>query len=332
MFFKIPLKLIMSIFVFTQLTPITSFAATSKVVVVRSDRVWNGKRINKTVLKKMLNVGMKTLTKKSDAAAWKELFKGCKKVALKVNTITEETLVSTRKDLAMLVADELIDSRIRAENISIYDRGLKCKKKTDKCIKRTSMKKAGYRLNTSSRGVKVFEARGKGKWIKIGKMKNRFFKVLNNADCHVNMPILKDHHIMGITFALKNHMGSVTNPQLFHNNAGVPAIANLNARPEIKNTLRLVVGDILRAQYHDGPKNNPRYHWKENAIILGTDPVAVDTVALEILKRKRDQMGYEWGEMAYGGQAAKYIQDAGRRKKLGEANYDKIDLDEVYID
>lgn len=301
-----------------------------RVVIVRSSKVWKYGKVDKSILNKMVTVGITKLTGRNSRAAWSSLFRGCRKVALKVNTITQSYEMVTRPELAWLTAGEIIKTGITARNVSIYDRGLKCKGKSNDCVRRTSMKKAGYRLNRGGNKIQVFEARKHGNWQRVGSSKNRFFTVLEQADCLVNMPILKDHHIMGVTFALKNHVGSVSNPELFHKNAGVPQVAYLNGSSVIRKKHRLVVGDVLRAQYNRGPHNHPEFHWNENAIILGVDPVAVDRVALAILVKKREQKGLKFGKMAYGGRAAQYIFDAGK-KGLGVSSLSQIEVIQLTV-
>lgn len=238
----------------------------------------------------------------------------------------------TRPELARFTAEQIAKTGVTRKNISIFDRGLKCKKtSTTNCIERFSMAEAGYRLNKGGRSFQVLEARKPGRWRNLGSVRNRFFKVLEEADCLVNMPILKDHHIMGVTFALKNHLGSVANPELFHQNAGVPRVADLNLHPIIRKAHRLVIGDVLRAQYNKGPHNYPEYHWNENAIIVGVDPVAVDRVALAILVKKREEKDLKFGKMAKGGEAAKYIVDAGNRG-LGVSTLSRIEVIQITLD
>lgn len=309
----------------------SSFAQ-SRVVLVYSNSVWNGNKVDYVILNKMVDEGIKKLTGKTTTdESWSSLFSGCEKNALKVNTITETYELSTRPELAMAVANNLVRIGKKPQNILIYDRGIKCNDNTDNCVKRESMKKVGFNINKSSNGVKIFELSSKGVLREMGKIKNRFFTEVEEADCIANLPNLKDHHIMGITFALKNHIGSVTNPELFHQNAGVPQVADLNNTPIVKEKTKLIIGDLLRCQYNKGPHSYPEFHWNENAIMLSQDPVAADAIAFDILKKKRKEMGLSYGEMAYGGKPGEYIKDAGLRCKLGEWDPAKIEVITVNV-
>jgi uncharacterized protein (DUF362 family) len=302
----------------------------SKVVIIRNQKAWRNGKIDVQVLNEMLHEGMLKLSdKESVEDAWSLYFKAEEKIALKVNTITNDPAVSTHHELTTLVGNGIISTGVKSNDITVFDRGIKCEQATDNICQRKSLEDAGYIKNTSNNGIRIFEAKQHDDWKKMGCIKNRFFKAITDIDGHVNMPILKDHHIMGVTFALKNYLGTLTNPELLHKNAGIPYIADLNAMPEIKDSLRLIIGDMLKCQYNKGPHNNPKYHWNENAIILSADPVAIDAVAFEILKAKRNQYGLEYAKMAFGGEPGKYIIDACRRKNLGEAELEKIDLIEI---
>ena len=302
----------------------------SKVVIVRNKKVWENDKIVIEILSAMLNEGILTFSGKETLEdAWSLYFKQNEKIAVKVNTITNDYAVSTHRELAELVGKGIASVGVENNNISFFDRGIKYDQDTEKYRYRFSLEKAGYVKSQIGNGFKYFEATEYGEWKQIGKIKNRFFDVFTEADGHVNMPILKDHHIMGVTFALKNYMGTLTNPELLHKNAGVPFIADLNAMHEVKGSLRLIIGDMLKCQYKNGPHNDSRYHWNENAIIISTDPVAIDSVAFEILKKKRRQLGIEWSEMAFGGTPGKYIQDAAERKSLGANDLNNIDLVEI---
>jgi hypothetical protein len=59
--------------------------------------------------------------------------------------------------------------------------------------------------------------------------------------------------------------------------------------PPINDKTRLIVVDGLVSQYHRGPGGDPRYQWKFNGIVMGNDPVAVDSVCSQIINQKRSE-------------------------------------------
>jgi hypothetical protein len=66
-----------------------------------------------------------------------------------------------------------------------------------------------------------------------------------------------------------------------------PFIGAILQQPALRDKLRLNVVDALRVVYHDGPVATETNMHGAGSIILGFDPVAVDTVALELLNQIR---------------------------------------------
>ncbi len=130
-------------------------------------------------------------------------------------------------------------------------------------------------------------------------------RLLTQSAHLINVPVLKSHFEAGITFALKNHLGSVgkdikERQKLFHNpideknpmhkimGRGSPIaerIALINTAPDIKNKTRLIVGDAIFGLYTRGPFGEPEFVY--NGLIVGTDPVAVDHQARLIIENER---------------------------------------------
>ena len=119
---------------------------------------------------------------------------------------------------------------------------------------------------------------------------------------------------------MKNHSGSVNNPGALPGNWCDPAIAELNAQPTIRDKTRLVVGAALNVS--PGDWNRPQ---RENAILLSFDPVALDTVARDILVRHRQAAGRDSGILVDG---ARHLRTA-QSLELGATDAHLIDLLEV---
>ena len=105
----------------------------------------------------------------------------------------------------------------------------------------------------------------------------------------INVPVLKNHFEAGVTFALKNHVGSAGKEikyrqKLFHNPIAERNALN-NTAPDIKNKTRLIVGDALFGVYMRGPVGEPEFVY--NGLIVGTDPVATDHQARVIIEDER---------------------------------------------
>jgi uncharacterized protein (DUF362 family) len=139
----------------------------------------------------------------------------------------------------------------------------------------------------------------------------------------INVPMVKDHRIAGITCAMKNHYGSIFVPDDLHKNQCDPYIAELNAAPVVREKTRLILVDGLRALFNGGPRDHEQYRWRLNTIIAGTDPVAIDTLAGKIIDEKRDDK-----DMPPQMPKAHYIQSAAKLG-LGTNDLTQIDLKEI---
>ena len=65
-----------------------------------------------------------------------------------------------------------------------------------------------------------------------GAVQLRIAKILTRECAMViNLPILKDHQMAGVTFSMKNMYGVVDRPNTLHANSCNPGVADLNAFP-----------------------------------------------------------------------------------------------------
>jgi hypothetical protein len=108
------------------------------------------------------------------------------------------------------------------------------------------------------------------------------------------LPALKAHWLTGIGTVLKNYIMFSGKPSYYHdqNNVNLGEVWTL---PDVKGKTRLVLVDALRPLCDKGPQPDPRYQWDYRGLIAGTDPVAVETVALRIIMEKRRALrGEPW--------------------------------------
>jgi hypothetical protein len=61
--------------------------------------------------------------------------------------------------------------------------------------------------------------------------------------------------------------------------------------PAIRTKMRLTICDATTACFEGGPGFKPQYAWKENAVIVSQDPVALDQTGWRIIERKRAEKG-----------------------------------------
>ncbi len=122
---------------------------------------------------------------------------------------------------------------------------------------------------------------------RVGSQKAQFEEILYQCTALINVPSLKTHSLAESTLTLKNHQGSNSKPHKLHASWDV-SCALLNHVPMIREKTRLVVCDATAPLYHKGPiTRHSVFTWKYNGILASRDPVALDTVGISILKKKR---------------------------------------------
>ncbi len=243
----------------------------STVVRTRHPGAWDGDKLLPEVARRMLDASITALTGLTDVkAAWASLFRPDERIAIKVNAF-QNSLIWTNVPLVSAVTDSLQEAGIPAEQIVLYDAG------------GWELKAAGFTVNEGGPGVQCIgvDSRTTGGW-KTTTAPVRFGDVLLGCDALINMPILKSHSMSGITFALKNHYGSVSNPGSLHPMLA-RTISQLNALPPIKDRSRLIIGDMLKMCLKEA---GSWPYWREttlgDTIVVSYDPVAVDTLALRM--------------------------------------------------
>ena len=278
-------------------------------MAVRHSGVWAGTDPDPAIVLQMLDDGLRTLTDQHDVqAVWQTLFDPDERVLLKVNCIAYGG--PTQPAVAYAVAQRLQEAGLRAENILIFDR-------TDH-----ELTSAGYSLNDGGPGVQCHGSRGNGTEVTLSQASVRFFQELDACDALINLPTPKQHGTAGISVSLKNHYGSVNRPGALHGNLCDPAIAELNAQPNLRDKTRLFVAAALNVS--PGDWNRPV---RENALLLSFDPVALDTVARDILVRHRQAQGMDSGFLVEGARQLRTAQSL----NLGASEGDLIDLREVVL-
>jgi hypothetical protein len=282
---------------------------TSRVVLVRHNGVWGDGTPDPDTVLYMLDIGLSTLTGASDAlAVWRALFDPAERVLLKVNCIAYGG--PTQPAVTYAVARRLQEAGLPAENILIFDR-------TD-----NELAAASYALNDGGSGVQCHGTRGSGTEIALSQATVRFYREFDEYDAIVNLPTPKQHGGAGVSVSLKNHYGSVDRPGALHGNWCDPAIAELNAQPNIRDKTRLIVGAALNVSPYDW--NQPE---RENALLFSFDPVALDTVARDILVRHRQDLGLASSYLVEG---ARHLRTA-QSLELGATDAERIDLREVTL-
>lgn len=136
------------------------------------------------------------------------------------------------------------------------------------------------------KGVKVVSAHKKSGYVKkrIPKGKQlkttRIPKEIDQAQVLINVPVAKQHNATKVSFGLKNLMGLVWDRRHFHEminlHQGIADLATL-----LTPTLTII--DATRVLTNNGPQG-PGKVAKLNTLVVSTDPVAADAVALGLTR------------------------------------------------
>jgi hypothetical protein len=256
----------------------------SKVVHTHHPGVWTGPPaeladsaeentlLAPDALREMLDASITELTGLKKARdAWAVLFSPEERITIKVNAF-RNSLIWTHVPLVTAVTDSLQDAGIPTEQIVIFD------------YYTSELEKAGFAINEDGPGVRCYGT--ESNYTQEGTVKGRDIElsdVLLECDALINMPVLKSHMLAGLSFAMKNHYGSISIPELLHRDIG-ETTAELNALSPIKDRTRLIIGDVLTACLrYRGSYPYWSSDWAGDSILMSFDPVAIDATALQML-------------------------------------------------
>lgn len=251
--------------------------------------------------------------------AWRQVIAPGEVVGLKVNCLAGHGL-STTRDLVAAVSERLQQIGVPERSIIVWDR------------QNADLEDAGFPVRPRGPGVRFagndvlgFESN----LTRFGSAGSLVCRTLTQVcDAVINLPVLKDHGITGMTCALKNMFGAIHNPNKYHLKAGDPFVADVYSFPPVRDKVRLTICDATTAQYEGGPAFMPHWTWPYNGLIVGTDPVAIDRTAWGIIEQKRAAVGQP--SLGEAGREPTYIATAADvRHRLGMDDPARIDVVEV---
>jgi hypothetical protein len=159
-----------------------------------------------------------------------------------------------------------------------------------------------------------------GETVRNGSFTDKLCTVLDECDAILNLPIMKDHSISGVTVAMKNHYGSIGNPGAQHADIH-RKLVDLNDLPQIKDKTRLVVCDLVHNVVDGGPFGSP--HYFPGGMLAATDFVACDAVCWYAIEEERANRDLPTLKAA--GREPVYIA-AAQERGLGVAELERINV------
>jgi len=296
--------------------------AKSKVVVAR-DAALHGSdgQLDEKRVQALLDRAMHSYTGLENAVeAWKRIVPVGKVIGLKVNGLGGKG-ISTHAVLVMAVCERLQQAGVKPGEIIVWERDAR------------SLASCGLTVSTDPSRIRVFGNDVAGyeeQGVAFGSVTNVKLAKILTRECAmvINLPILKDHELAGVTFSMKNMYGVVEKPYELHATGCNPAVADLNCIPAIREKVRFTIGDAMSSVYNGGPGFHPEHLWQPNALIVGEDRVAVDHTAWQMIERKRAEVGMPTLETAK--RPPRYIATAAdAAHNLGVNDPERIHLMEV---
>jgi uncharacterized protein (DUF362 family) len=258
----------------------------SKVVVARDATLSpSGGRLDEKRVADLLDRAIATYTGRDKPAdAWKRIVPVGKVIGLKINGLGGKP-IATHLALTLAVCERLQQAGVKPSEIVVWE------------CRRSDLERAGYTISTERSRIRCIGTDMDGfgyeeKPAAFGSVRVNFTKILTReCDFVINLPVLKDHDLAGVTFSLKNFYGAIQRPAELHGSACNPGIADLNCIPALRDKFRFTIGDATASIYEGGPQFHPEHLWHPNALIIGHDPVAIDYTGWKIVERKRAEMG-----------------------------------------
>ena len=260
---------------------------------------------NEDVVAKMLDRGLRELADTESAAdAWRMLLPNLQRsdrITIKMNMNNasfDENITTNRMDQTMplvngILEDLVFDLGLSEERITILDASrwfhpdkmkVRCRFKNVRWVDEKEEER--WDKNESVTFTKDTPEPGGDFWMP---------KAYTQSEHIINLCLMKSHNC-GITGAMKNHFGSIPSPRSLHEEMGERSyIADVCNTPSIRNKVRVNIADALFANWHNNvwaprpwktfPEDSP------NSLIMGTDPVALDSVMLDHIAEEIEAQG-----------------------------------------
>jgi len=145
-----------------------------------------------------------------------------------------------------------------------------------------------------------------------------------NATSLINVRPLRTHYLSGMSGCIKNYIMFAESQPALHPDSCAD-LGSLFKLPMVQGKTRLNVLCALTPQFHGrGPHHfSRRYVWSYKGLIVGEDPVAVDSVGLRLIMAKRREVLGKEQELP---PVPKHIQLADTRHGIGTSDINAIEL------
>ena len=274
----------------------------SRVVDIRSGRLLHGSIVDRAALGEVVDRGVRALTgAPSSAEAWRAILGGARRIVLKFNSVGAR-VIGTNRATAQVLVEALSEAGYDPAGITLVE------------VPRNVPESLGTRKPET----------GWGSPIAVGGHMEPMAEYLYAADALVNVALLKSHQIAGMSGCMKNLSHAlIQHPARFHDNGCAPYVGQVIGNKEVSSRLKLNLVDAIRMVVRNGPDAAEEDLFPHRGLLLGFDPVAVDTVGLALLGLRRRQAGLKSVP------AVRYIESAAER---GVGRRQRHELEQLVIE
>lgn len=267
------------------------------VEVVDRDSIM-GNRVAQPVIRLMLEKGMRELTgEPSVPTAWSKFIEPADIVGIKINPSGAPACCSS-PEIVREIISAVRSVGVPSKNIVVFDR---YSYEIDIGGYQTLLP-AGIALLGIEDGVGDISGYDLNVYCEVnffGEWETRSYMasvVAQNVTKIINVPTMKDHSAAGVTGCLKNLGYGVFNNVARSHRAPYsftdPLIGLMCSTEPLRSKSVLHIMDGMRQVWHGGPLTQVQdFIFQAGTLLIGTDPVAVDTIELQTIEKKRKEEG-----------------------------------------
>ncbi len=245
------------------------------VLDVQSQYVVRGMQVNANSLQLMMQRGICRLSGEQDMKqAWRRFVHDEDVIAIVFSPLADNSL-SSNDVLAKVLVESLVAADFKRDNIMVV--GLA---DSQSIPAGTRPCRYGWQSQTQD----------------FGSGEDYLPVWLEEVTAIINVPSLMDDNIIGLRGAIAN-LGwpMIKRPARFYLNGGDPFLTDIYNMPQIRGKVRLHLMNALRVLYYGGPEVRMSYIWEYGSLLFSRDPVALDAIGLELLKRARQDQSLPRG-------------------------------------
>jgi uncharacterized protein (DUF362 family) len=289
------------------------FSKPGKVVRVSSPGMRKALVPDAQATRRMVAEAVKALTSEADSKkAWARFVTKDDRVAVKINALGGP-VAATQRVITDAVVEGILEAGVPEKNLVVFDQF------------ESSMEKSGYNIVNKPEDMRVLSEKSLGYEppLQVGAFKLNLAKTLSWATAIINIPVLKEHPMCGISGAIKNMVfGCVESPEFLHENIN-SALAEIYFATQMRDKVRLHILDGSHVQYDGGPMYVATARAQHDCIYASTDPVAIDAIEWEIIEQYRAKNGLK--NLTEAGRPPEFLK-LSEQRKLGVADRKSIDL------